>query len=88
MQKTMLDALSRAVEICGTQAELARRLSSIGAVQQPPMICTSGHVWAWMNRDGKVSELWARHVEMAVTGRVTRYDLRPDVFGQAEARAA
>ena len=77
----MLEALLNVIEICGSQAELARRLDAIGAKQESPITCGSGHVWAWVNRDKKVSEIWARHCEAAVGGAVTRYELRPDIFG-------
>jgi DNA-binding transcriptional regulator YdaS (Cro superfamily) len=84
----MLDALLKAIELCGTQAEFARRLDAIGQTQDPALRCTPGHVWAWVNRDKKISELWARHAETALEGAVTRHDFRPDVFGVAEKAAA
>lgn len=84
----MLEALIKAIDICGSQAEFARRLDVIGQAQTPPIRCGSGHVWAWVNRDKKISEVWARHAETVVGAQVTRYELRPDVFGEPDQKAA
>jgi len=68
-----MNALSRAVEICGGQSELARRIG--GGLKQ-------AHVWGWLHRGQKVVP--AEHcqaIERATGGLVTRYELRPDVFG-------
>lgn len=68
---TPLQALSKAVELCEGQAELARRIG--GKVKQ-------AHVWNWL-RSGRAPAEHCRAIEEAVEGRVTRYQLRPDVFG-------
>lgn len=67
------EALVRAVHIVGGQAPLARAIGS--PVRQ-------GHVWQWLNRAGRVVP--GEHcipIETATNGKVTRYDLRPDIFG-------
>lgn len=67
--------LERAVEICTSQAELARRIG--GNVKQ-------AHVWNWLNSDsGLAPAEHCRAIETATDGEVTRYELRPDVFGPA-----
>jgi DNA-binding transcriptional regulator YdaS (Cro superfamily) len=66
----MIDALRKAVELAGGLSGLAR---AIGAKQQ--------HVWNWLNRDGKPAAEYVLAIESAVEGQVTRYELRPDVFG-------
>lgn len=76
--------LLAAIELAGGITALAK---AIGAQK--------GAVWAWTNR-GKCPPEWCIAVETAVGGRVTRHQLRPDVFGPApgvtptptEARAA
>ena len=85
---TPREALKRAIELCnnedgkGGQTEFARRLNAIGEKQDPPLKPISdGQVWVWLNRDEKISEIWARHAEAAVGRKVTRYEFRPDVFG-------
>lgn len=67
----MIEPLKKAVEIAGGQAHLAR---AIGVRQQ--------HVWNWLNRDRKTPPEHVVAIERAVLGQVTRYDLRPDVFGE------
>jgi DNA-binding transcriptional regulator YdaS (Cro superfamily) len=64
----MIDALKKAVDVAGGQSNLAR---AIGVKQQ--------HVWNWLNRDGKPAAESVLSIE-AATG-VSRYELRPDVFG-------
>jgi DNA-binding transcriptional regulator YdaS (Cro superfamily) len=61
-------AIQKAVEVCGSQSELGRR---VGVAQ--------GHVWYWL-KTGKVSPLKAKDVERATQGAVTAEELRPDVF--------
>lgn len=62
-------AIETAVAIAGSQSELARRIG----VRQ-------GYVWKWL-RSKKVPAERCADIELA-TG-VTRYQLRPDVFGPA-----
>lgn len=78
-------ALQRAVEAAGSQTELAARLAK--ATGKP---VRQGHVWKWLQSANGVSAEMAIQVEQAVEGLVTRYELRPAVFGDApeKARAA
>lgn len=72
-------ALLRAIEVVGSQAALAREIG-----------CTPAHVWNWVNREnskGTPAE-FCRAIESATSGQVTRYDLRPDVFGEAPTKEA
>lgn len=75
----MKTPLQRAIEICGGQAALARRIGKAQA-----------HVWNWLNRDKTVPADQCIPIETATDGEVSRYELRPDVFGKApdKARAA
>lgn len=65
-------ALERAIEAAGSQAELARRIGKKQA-----------HIWNWLNRDKCVPAEVAIPIEQATEGKVTRHDLRPDIFGPA-----
>ena len=67
----MFPALERAVEIVGSQRELARRL---GVKQQ--------NVWQWIERGWMPAE-YCRATEEATDGQVTRYELDEKVFGPA-----
>lgn len=69
----------RAIDSVGGQSALARAIG-----------CTPAHVWNWVNREGSKGappEL-CRAIESATKGAVTRYQLRPDVFGEAPEREA
>ncbi|TQE95221.1 MAG: helix-turn-helix domain-containing protein [Spiribacter salinus] len=65
----MHEAIMKAVQVCGSQSELARR---IGVKQ--------AHVWYWIHRGRKAPPEHCRAIETATGGVVSVYDLRPDVF--------
>ncbi len=64
-------ALKRAVTKAGGQSALAR---ACGVKQ--------GHIWHWLNKSLRVPAEHALAVERATRGAVTRYELRPDLFGK------
>jgi DNA-binding transcriptional regulator YdaS (Cro superfamily) len=68
--------LEKAVRITGGQSQLARRIG--GKVRQ-------GYVWKWLRRGYAPAE-HALAIERATQGAVTRYELRPDVFGPSPRR--
>jgi DNA-binding transcriptional regulator YdaS (Cro superfamily) len=75
-----MSALARAVEEVGGQTALARAIG--GPVKQ-------GHVWYWLNaKDGLVPAEHCLAIERATSGRITRFDLRPDIFGERSEEAA
>lgn len=65
-------AIQDAVAIAGSQSELARRIG-----------ISQGHLWSWLHRDKKVPAERCAAIERATNGAVSRYALRPDVFGPA-----
>lgn len=65
-------ALERAIQSVGSQAELARRIGK-----------TQAHIWNWLNRDKQVPAEAVIPIESATEGKVSRHDLRPDIFGPA-----
>lgn len=68
-------AIQKAARLVGGQSELARRLSAIG----PPI--TPQGVGAWCrDEDGRVPSGRVLDVERVTESRVTRYDLRPDLY--------
>ena len=67
--------LERAVELCGGQAGLARR---IGSSQQ------SVAYWLTKAVRGVPAEM-VPAIEQATGFQVTRHDLRPDIFGERAA---
>jgi len=72
----MNNAIRRAVEVCGGQTELARRMKD-GTRQ--------GHVWYWL-KTGRPPAERCRAIELATEGQVTRQDLRPDLFDSEASR--
>ncbi len=67
--KTPLDAIKRAVEIAGGQTSLAKRIG----IPQP-------YVSQWLYRNKQVGPRFVIPVEKAVDGKVTRHQLRPDIY--------
>lgn len=61
--------LQRAIRIVGGQAALARACG-----------CKQQHVWNWINRDRRVPAEFVLAIERATGGRVTRHQLRPDIY--------
>ncbi|MET0332579.1 MAG: helix-turn-helix domain-containing protein [Dyella sp.] len=74
-------AIQVATKLAGGQAALAR---AVGVTQ--PL------VWQWCAGRRPVAPQHCIKIEESTKGQVTRYDLRPDVFGEApkakKARAA
>lgn len=65
-----VEALKTAIKVVGSQGKLA---AEIGKRQ--------GQIGNWLHRDKKVPAEVCVAIERATAGAVTRYDLRPDVFG-------
>lgn len=72
----MMNAIDKAVAVCGSQGKLARRIGK----KQP-------QVSYWV-RQGRCSPEVCRSIEAATGGEVTVYELRPDVFGPPPDAAA
>ena len=68
-------ALSSAIALCGGQAGLARRLTRLlgRAVSQQ-------RIWNALHRDQSIPAEWCVAIERATAGRVTRHQLRPDLY--------
>jgi DNA-binding transcriptional regulator YdaS (Cro superfamily) len=69
MDKTPIQT---AVAIVGGQSSLARAIK-----------VTQGMVWQWCANIRPVAPGRCIDIERATDGAVTRFDLRPDVFGEA-----
>lgn len=69
--------IATAVAFAGSQTSLANLIGAAPAF-----------VSQWVNGRRPVPPRFAREIETATGGKVTRYDLRPDVFGAAPAAAA
>lgn len=62
-------ALERAIAEVGGQSALARM---VGRKQ--------GHVWHWLNKSRQVPAELVIPIERATGGKVTRHELRPDLY--------
>lgn len=69
--------LEKAIEAAGGQTALG---NAIGRPQST--------VRTWLVRGAKVPAEVVRDIERATCGTVTRYELRPDIFGVGEDRVA
>ena len=69
--------IERAVEALGGMSELAQAI----CVTRPL-------VYQWVKRLRPVAAKHCLPIESATNGAVTRYELRPDVFGEAPEKAA
>lgn len=67
--------LEQAVEIAGGQSALARACG-----------VTQGHVWAWLNKSGRCPAKYVFPVEAATNTKITRHQLRPDLYPENEPR--
>ena len=74
-----MEALEKAIELAGSQAELSRRVAEI---KKNPRI-KQAHVWNWLNRDKEVPADMVLAIEEAGAGKhgaPSRHDLRPDLY--------
>lgn len=69
MNLCMSEALKQAIAEAGGQTALARLLN----VDQ-------AHVWYWLHKAKRIPVERAIQIEQATGGKVTRHDLRPDIF--------
>jgi DNA-binding transcriptional regulator YdaS (Cro superfamily) len=75
-------SLIKAVELLGGQVRLAEAIRLAHKSAGREVKVAQAHVWNWLNSSSPNPP--AEHciiIEQATNGAVTRYDLRPDVFG-------
>lgn len=77
-------SLLKAVELVGGQAKLAAEIRQWHAQNGSIVKVAQAHVWNWLNSDSPMPPAeHCRAIEEILNGSVTRYDLRPDVFGES-----
>ena len=81
MSTKPLKALQRAIDDAGSQVELARRIAT------PALPIKQQHIWNWLNRDKEVPAEAVIPIEKATDGRITRHELRPDLYPREQAAA-
>lgn len=80
----MITPLQKAIELVGGQVALAKAIRDWHQAQGREVRIAQGHVWNWLNTT-KTPMPPAEHcraIEEATDYQITRYDLRPDVFGE------
>lgn len=70
-----ITALKNAIGCVGSQVALAKAIGNV-----PPSL-----VWQWLTGRRPIAAHHCIPIERAADGKVTRYDLRPDVFGDPPA---
>lgn len=66
-----MSPIEKAIDVVGSQAALAKALN-----------VTPQHVWNWLHRDHNIPAEQVLPIEAATAGKVTRHELRPDIFGK------
>lgn len=77
MASHKISPLQHAKEILGTEAALAK---AVGASQP--------YINYRLKRGKRVPAEWCIPIELATGGRITRHDLRPDLYPKEEERVA
>lgn len=68
-------SICKAIDIAGGQTALANSIN-----------VSQGLVWQWSRGRLRIPAERCADIERATSGVVTRYDLRPDIFGPAPVR--
>ena len=69
----------------GGQTKLAEALNKTEVLKTAKKPVRQGHVWQWLRKHKKPSPRYARAIEEATKGLVTRYQILPDEFGEEAA---
>lgn len=78
--------LEKAIELADGQAPLARKITEWHAAHGVSLIVRQQYIWKWLRSKAPTPPAeHCRAIEEITNGVVTRYDLRPDVFGPAPA---
>ena len=77
--------IKKAIEIFGTQSNLAKAINETEYLKDKDLNANQSTVWQWLHgyKDKRPSAIYAIAIEHATEGEVSRYDLRPDIFGEA-----
>lgn len=74
---TFKSLVAKAVKIAGSQQKLADALG-----------CSQQHISYLLNDAQEITAEFALRMEKATGGKVSRHELRPDIFGAAKQRAS
>lgn len=85
MEKDHVAALRRAVDIVGSQVALAVSMTEFFVSTPEPRRVSQQLVSYWLNNGTLLDAVWWPAVEHVTRRKVTRQQLRPDVFGNGKA---
>ena len=89
MEKDHVSALKRAIAIAGNQIELAQGMRKFFANNPPPhgkgVRVRQQTISYWLSNEVFIGAEYWPAIESVTDGRVTRRDLRPDVFSRDHA---
>jgi DNA-binding transcriptional regulator YdaS (Cro superfamily) len=82
-----ISPLLKSVELVGGQVKLAAEIRIWHAQNGTVVKVAQAHVWNWLNSESPTPPAeHCRAIEEITNGAVTRYELRPDVFGASADR--
>jgi DNA-binding transcriptional regulator YdaS (Cro superfamily) len=77
-----MNYLQKTIDLVGGQSQLAKKITRWHSMNGAGLIVRQQYVWKWLNSDSPMPPAeHCRAIEDITNGAVTRYDLRPDVFG-------
>lgn len=81
------EALEKAVKIAGGQSAMAEKLKALKPVEREKF--RQGHIWKWLNRSKALvpPAEYVLDIEQIVGEKVTRHELRPDLYPANEGAA-
>jgi DNA-binding transcriptional regulator YdaS (Cro superfamily) len=75
-------SFQKAVGLIGGQARTAVAIKNWHASKGREVKVSQAHVWNWLNSNSPMPPAeHCRAIEEITNGEITRYNLRPDVFG-------
>lgn len=76
-----LSPLQKAIELCGSQEKLAEAITDLRRPLDGKIVVQQ-NVSYWLTAPLGVPAHYCRNIEVITNNQVTRFDLRPDVFGE------
>lgn len=73
-------AFTRTIDLLGGQTTTAQRLTEVLGKR-----VSQQWVWTVLNRNQAVPAEWCLPLEQATGGKITRHDLRPDIYPREDA---
>ncbi len=79
--------LLKAIELCGTQEKLAAEITNLRRHLDGKVV-SQQNISYWLTSPLGVPAHYCRNIEVITNHSVSRFELRPDVFGEAPIKGA